>query len=224
MKKRWRSNEEVTSKDVSNESDVADDSDGEIEPKRAKRTGESDETTWSLVGTRCEDVVSSFTFLDQEEVILIKFPEPITRSGSPLVISIQYTGELDDTMRGFYRTQHNVAGTKRWGAACHFEATGARKCFPCFDQPEFRSTYDISVVRPDPGGAWHLAGITSWGIGCGERSVLVCVTPYTSCLMCYSVTPHMLQCYTLCCYSNSPGVYTRVSEFRNWILRNIKEN
>ena len=80
------------------------------------------------------------------------------------------------------------------------------------------------VVRPDTGGAWYLAGITSWGIGCGERSVLVCVTPYTSCLMCYSVTPHMLQCYTLCCYSNSPGVYTRVSEFRNWILRNIKEN
>ena len=138
----------VTSKDLSNESD---DSDGETEPKRAKRTGESDETAWSLVGTRCENVVSSFNFLEQEEVILIKLPEPVTRSGSPLLISILYTGELDDTMRGFYRTQHNVAGNKRWGAACHFEATGARKCFPCFDQPEFRSTYDISVVRPDPG-------------------------------------------------------------------------
>ena len=36
-----------------------------------------------------------------------------------------------------------------WGAACHFEATGARKCFPCMDQPEFRSTFDISVKRPN---------------------------------------------------------------------------
>ena len=79
---------------------------------------------------------------------MIQFPEPLSRSSSPLVISVQFTGELDDTMRGFYRTQHSGG---RGGAACHFEATGARKCFPCFDQPEFRCTYDISVLRPDPG-------------------------------------------------------------------------
>ena len=146
----------VTSKDVSNES--ADDSDGETESKRAKRTTESEENVWSLVSTKCQDIATSFELLEQEEVILIKFPEPLTRSGSPLLISILYTGELDDSMRGLYRTQHKVARsrlgnneTRRWGAACHFEATGARKCFPCFDQPEFRSTFDITVVRPDPG-------------------------------------------------------------------------
>ena len=78
------------------------------------------------------------------------------------------------------------------------------------------------VVRPDTGGAWYLAGITSWGIGCGERSVLVCVTPYTSCVTVLHLMLHSV--LHLMCYSNSPGVYTRVSEFRNWILRNIKEN
>ena len=140
----------VTSKDVSNES--ADDSDGETESKRAKRTTESEENVWSLVSTKCQDIATSFELLEQEEVILIKFPEPLTRSGSPLLISILYTGELDDSMRGLYRTQHKVARsrlgnneTRRWGAACHFEATGARKCFPCFDQPEFRSTFDIHL-------------------------------------------------------------------------------
>ena len=55
---------------------------------------------------------------------------------------------------------------------------------------------------------WVLAGITSWGIGCGERSV--------------EVRGHDRG--DVLCYSNSPGVYTRVSEFRNWIMKNIEEN
>merc|ERR1719351_405239 len=67
-----------------------------------------------------------------------------------LLLEISFGGQLDDSMRGMYRTSHLVLGQKKWGAACHFEATGARKCFPCFDQPEFRSTYDISVTRPSP--------------------------------------------------------------------------
>ena len=62
----------VTSKDVSNES--ADDSDGETESKRAKRTTESEENVWSLVSTKCQDIATSFELLEQEEVILIKFP------------------------------------------------------------------------------------------------------------------------------------------------------
>jgi len=46
----------------------------------------------------------------------------------------------------------------------------------------------LSVKGPD--GSWQLAGITSWGIGCGD--------------------------------GYSPGVYTRISEFRFWI-RNVIE-
>jgi len=106
--------------------------------------------SWNFVDTKYVPIeIKSFKVLEKQEVVLISFSEEI--SPSSLLLSISYHGTLDDSMRGFYRTSHTVAGVKKWGAACHFEATGARKCFPCFDQPEFRSTYDIIVVRPDQG-------------------------------------------------------------------------
>jgi len=106
--------------------------------------------TWTVVDTKYSPLdIKSYEVLAKQEVILITLSEQV--SPCSLLLSISYTGTLDDSMRGFYRTSHTVAGVKKWGAACHFEATGARKCFPCFDQPEFRSTYDMSVVRPEPG-------------------------------------------------------------------------
>ena len=132
--------------------DSDDEKDGQSRPKKAKNTSEEEiEDSWSVVHSESEDVViSSYEVLEKEEVLLINLVEKLVQC-TQYVISIVYTGVLDDSMRGFYRTSHNVHGTKKWGAACHFEATGARKCFPCFDQPEFRSVFDISLVRPEPG-------------------------------------------------------------------------
>ena len=92
--------------------------------------------------------IKSHELLEEEEVLVIELSGGVTGF---VLLSVSYTGVLDDSMRGFYRTSHSVDGEKKWGAACHFEATGARKCFPCFDQPEFRCCYDISVVRPEQG-------------------------------------------------------------------------
>ena len=55
------------------------------------------------------------------------------------MLSIDYDGILNDKLRGFYRTkQVRENGEETFGAVCHFEATGARKAFPCWDEPSFR--------------------------------------------------------------------------------------
>jgi len=106
---------------------------------------EDGEEPWHLVKTSQNIVeVSSFIVLEDRELLEINLQTRI--QPCHLTISVTYSGTLDDSMRGFYRTHH----PEGWGAACHFEATGARKCFPCIDQPEFRTTFDISVKRPSP--------------------------------------------------------------------------
>ena len=86
--------------------------------------------------------VASHEILEEQEVLLVYLAQE--QQPGVLIMIISYTGVLDDSMRGFYRTLH----PQGWGAACHFEATGARKCFPCLDQPEFRATFGLSVSRP----------------------------------------------------------------------------
>ena len=55
---------------------------------------------------------------------------------------IQYTGILNNELRGFYlsKTDH------RNYAVTQFESTDARRAFPCFDEPAFKATYDISLI------------------------------------------------------------------------------
>jgi aminopeptidase N/puromycin-sensitive aminopeptidase len=84
-----------------------------------------------------------------------------------LVLNIHYTGILNDKLRGFY-----LSKTARGNyAVTQFESTDARRAFPCFDEPAFKATYDISLVidaadtaisngpivadRPGPGAGKH---------------------------------------------------------------------
>ena len=57
-------------------------------------------------------------------------------------IHIKFTGRLNDGLRGFY-----LSKTKRRNyAVTQFEATDARRAFPCFDEPAMKATFDLSVV------------------------------------------------------------------------------
>jgi aminopeptidase N/puromycin-sensitive aminopeptidase len=57
-------------------------------------------------------------------------------------IHIVFTGILNDKLRGFYRA--NANGRKY--AVTQFEASDARRAFPCFDEPAVKATFSVSLI------------------------------------------------------------------------------
>ncbi|MBM4126103.1 MAG: M1 family peptidase [Nitrospira sp.] len=66
-------------------------------------------------------------------------------------LTIAFRGTLNDKLRGFYRsTYKDAAGMTQTLAATQFEATDARRAFPCWDEPDFKAIFATTlVVDPD---------------------------------------------------------------------------
>ena len=58
-----------------------------------------------------------------------------------------FEGTLNDKLRGFYRsTYKDTSGTTQTLAATQFEATDARRAFPCWDEPDFKAVFATTLV------------------------------------------------------------------------------
>ncbi|MGO9518672.1 MAG: M1 family metallopeptidase, partial [Candidatus Korobacteraceae bacterium] len=60
----------------------------------------------------------------------------------PATVHIKYTGHLNDKLRGFYLSTYK--GRKY--EVSQMEATDARVAFPCFDEPDYKATFDITAI------------------------------------------------------------------------------
>jgi len=63
-------------------------------------------------------------------------------SAGPAEVHIVFTGILNDKLRGFYLSKSD----RRSYAVTQFEATDARRAFPCFDEPGFKAVFSITLV------------------------------------------------------------------------------
>ncbi|HWM18851.1 MAG TPA: M1 family metallopeptidase [Ilumatobacteraceae bacterium] len=66
-------------------------------------------------------------------------------------VEIVFTGVLNDKLRGFYRsTFHDEGGVERVIATSQMQATDCRRAFPCWDEPDFKAVFGITlVIEPD---------------------------------------------------------------------------
>ncbi|XKL69322.1 hypothetical protein PGB90_007091 [Kerria lacca] len=61
---------------------------------------------------------------------------------------IKYTTRLGRELEGFYLSSYVTrSGEKKYLATTHFEPTYARSAFPCFDEPQFKAKFKMSILR-----------------------------------------------------------------------------
>ncbi len=62
-------------------------------------------------------------------------------------LRLVFTGHLNDKLRGFYRSSYkDASGATHLLAATQFEATDARRAFPCWDEPAFKAVFAVTLA------------------------------------------------------------------------------
>jgi len=61
-------------------------------------------------------------------------------------IHLAFDGILNDQLVGFYRSTFELDGATAALAVTQFESTHARRAFPCFDEPDMKATFAITLV------------------------------------------------------------------------------
>ncbi|MCH8351430.1 MAG: M1 family metallopeptidase [Chloroflexi bacterium] len=95
-----------------------------------------------------ENTAESITFDEERQTATLSFGQQIPIGDATLDIS--FTGELNDKLHGFYRSEYTTPeGEQKYLAATQFEATDARRAFPCWDEPAQKAIFEVTLVVPD---------------------------------------------------------------------------
>ena len=82
------------------------------------------------------------------ETATLDFGQTLSPGGAQL--AMKFTGVLNDRLVGFYRSEYqDTQGETRYLATTQFEATDARRAFPCWDEPAQKAVFDVTLVFED---------------------------------------------------------------------------
>src|SRR5207249_7105211 len=88
----------------------------------------------------------------KNELLTLALPSELATSDHTLGLS--FAGKINQQGQGLfyvpYQEQGSPAGAgKKIMLATQFEATDARRFFPCWDEPVFRARFQLSAVAPE---------------------------------------------------------------------------
>jgi puromycin-sensitive aminopeptidase len=113
----------------------------------------------SIVLNAAEVEIKSARLSNDTEITEIVYDDEMERAtlalGSKLVpgsyrLDLDHSGIINDQLRGLYRSIYRDAdGTEHALATSQCQSTDARRIFPCWDEPDFKATYQTTMVVAD---------------------------------------------------------------------------
>ncbi|MEX2624931.1 MAG: M1 family metallopeptidase [Acidimicrobiia bacterium] len=94
------------------------------------------------------DQAGKVSLIEDQQRARISFDHPLPVGTSNL--HLDFNGILNDQLVGFYKsTFTDIDGLEQAIATTQFEATDARRAFPCWDEPDLKAVFAVSLVVPD---------------------------------------------------------------------------
>ncbi|XP_075978540.1 puromycin-sensitive aminopeptidase [Anticarsia gemmatalis] len=114
-----------------------------------------------------------------DETATIIFDKPLNEGEATL--HCEFNGEINDKMKGLYRSKYlTPGGEERYAAVTQFEATDARRCFPCWDEPAIKATFDITLEVPEDRVALSNMPVKEEKLNSGKKIIHFDTTPIMS--------------------------------------------
>ena len=60
-------------------------------------------------------------------------------------LAVEFEGKMNDSLVGLYRSKYFANGKEKYLATTQLESHYARRMFPCFDEPGYKATFDVTV-------------------------------------------------------------------------------
>ncbi|MDE2311586.1 MAG: M1 family metallopeptidase [Patescibacteria group bacterium] len=99
------------------------------------------------VKNKSEVWAKQISYNERAETVTFSFPQSLKKGSYTLKLA--FKGVINDYMRGFYRSSYLHEGVKKHLATSQFEATDARRAFPCFDEPAAKAVFELDFIIPE---------------------------------------------------------------------------
>ncbi len=86
------------------------------------------------------------TFDEKKETATLHFAKAL--SAGHHTLSLSFSGHIPETPAGIYYNDYATSAGKRRMLVTQFEAIDARRMFPCWDEPVFKATFQLTVTLP----------------------------------------------------------------------------
>ncbi len=82
-----------------------------------------------------------------EETVTFTFDKEVAAGKHTL--SLSYSGIIQDSLHGFYKSSYQHAGKEKWLVTTQFEAVHAREALVCIDEPAAKAVFEVSLNVPE---------------------------------------------------------------------------